>query len=265
MPSPTSSSPTGSGALTSRRPSPRLDADRHPALRTPRDRGDVAAHLGLAPGPGGERARVDGRDPRRADPDPERGRGQRHQSEPERRRGALAAAKGPPGRRAQRPPARSAPGAAGPARAAALPRAPAPGPRPRRGARRRAPRRYGWRRSRSASIVAGPMPLIWSSSSIEERPPCSSRILEDVPRGHGPDALDRVELLERRRTEADRPVRRRRGRGARPGRPGPLRRDDDLLAIGELRRQVDRVGGPLGPTPPARSIASVTLAPAGSS
>src|SRR5262249_3450609 len=36
-------------------------------------------------------------------------------------------------------------------------------------------RRQGWRRARSDSIGAGPMPLPWSGCSTEESPPCCSR------------------------------------------------------------------------------------------
>ena len=44
-----------------------------------------------------------------------------------------------------------------------------------------------------------------------------------------------------------------------------LRRDHDLLAVGEPRREVDRVDGrAVAVAPPARSTASVTREPAGS-
>ena len=242
MPSPTSSSPTGSGALTSRRPSARLDPDRHLALRAPRDRGDVAAHLDLAPGP-------------------------RRSSAPA-SIAAIRAAPIPipsPARRAPRDASQS--GAAAPARPRRAARATSATAAARSApAGRRSPPSGG----EAASPSARPASATWrqgSPSAPLRLEPVAKRLHrrradaadlvelvdrgepavlvavgEDVARGHRPDALDRVELLERRRAEADRPVRRRRGRGARPCRPGPLRRDDDLLAVGELRREVDRVG-----------------------
>ena len=108
----------------------------------------------------------------------------------------------------------------------------------RAAARARAPQ--GWRRARSDCIVAGPIPLTWSSWSTEARPPCWSRystifcavtgpipsIVSScsavaVPRLIGPSSA-----LPRRR----RPRRR----------PAPLR-DHHLLAVGEAGGEVDRL------------------------
>ena len=65
--------------------------------------------------------------------------------------------------------------------------------------------------------------------------------LDDLRRGDGADALDRVELLDRRRAEADRAAA---GAGVAPGgrRPALRGRNLDLLAVGERRGEVDRVG-----------------------
>ena len=106
---------------------------------------------------------------------------------------------------------------------------------------------YGWRRPRSASIVAGPMPLIWSSSSTEERPPCSSRnaMMSAAVTGPMPSIVSSCSTVAR--AEADRRVGgppAAAGLGPTVDRAGAARAGghDDLLAVGELRREVDRVG-----------------------
>ena len=86
------------------------------------------------------------------------------------------------------------------------------------------------------------MPLIWSSSSTEDSPPLLVAEVDDVLRGHRPDPLDRVELLDASRvprligpSSAPRPP------AASP--PRRARGDDDLLAVGEQRGEVDRLDG----------------------
>ena len=159
--------PPGGGL--DRAPGPCPSLRRGTAATKPRD-----GRLGARPsaeGPGVDRAQPRGRRP-----------------EPGKRRAAAAtsAARRPPrgpgpahSERApgQRPPsARRARSRAGRG-ASGESASPAPPPAERREPPRSRPARrtQGWRRPRSASIVAGPMPLIWSSSSTEERPPCWSR------------------------------------------------------------------------------------------
>ena len=109
-------------------------------------------------------------------------------------------------------------------------------------------RAQGWSRARRASIVAGPIPSIWSSWSTDEMPPCWSRNRRFLG-GHRPDPLDRVELLDGRAPEADRP----------PAAVYPLEpplapatdgargpgRHHDLLTVAEPGCEVDRLD--LGP------------------
>ena len=80
------------------------------------------------------------------------------------------------------------------------------------------------------------------------------------PRGHRPDPVDRFELFDGRGAEADRAVRFSRRGG---DRRLPLFGDEDLLAVGEPRRQVDRFQRRVGPGAAGAPDASVTRAPAG--
>ena len=95
--------------------------------------------------------------------------------------------------------------------------------------------RYGCSASRSASIVAGPMPLIWSSCSTEERPPCSSRksTMFCAVTGPIPSILSSCSTVAVPRLIGPSPA------AAAPRRAPPG--DDDLLAVRQPRREVDRV------------------------
>ena len=99
---------------------------------------------------------------------------------------------------------------------------------------------HGTTRSRSCSSRFGPIPGTASSSSTELEGAVLLAVVEDFLRGHGPDAGQRVELLERRRAELHRARPALRGGGARSGRraarapPG----HDDLLPVGERRGEV---------------------------
>ena len=264
---PMSRSATGSGATTSSLPGRRVDADVDLAVgRAAGPRRRTRATVALAPGAsssapasiaatGARPARLPRRPPsappgqsQSGEPggralaasatgseqgERERGEGGRGQQRRRRRRGR------------RRPSARQSPAASA-------------------GDRRQAPAQ-GWSRSRSASIVAGPIPLIWSSSSIEERPPCSSRkaMMSPAVTGPMPSIVSSCSTVAVPRLIGPSAHRRRPRRGARRRAVDPCRHHD-LLAVGELRRQVDRVGGaPSRVTPPARSTASVTRDPAG--
>ena len=74
----------------------------------------------------------------------------------------------------------------------------------------------GWRRSLRDSIVAGPIPGISSSCSIEEIAAVLVPELEDVGGGDRPDAVDRLERRLVGGPEADRTRIGRRGRRPRP-------------------------------------------------
>ena len=73
---------------------------------------------------------------------------------------------------------------------------------------------HGTTSPRRLSIRAGPIPGIASSSSTDVNGPCSLPVVDDLLRRDGPDAGQRVELLDRRRVEVD-------GRRAAPARPRP--------------------------------------------
>ena len=88
--------------------------------------------------------------------------------------------------------------------------------------------------------------------------------LNDVLRGHRPDAVDGVELFDGRGAEADRPLLRRRRQPPRR-RAGTALGNHHLLAIGEPRGEVDRFELCLAGRPRRRAAtASSTLLPAGS-
>ena len=97
----------------------------------------------------------------------------------------------------------------------------------------------GCRRARSASIVAGPMPEIWSSWSTEARPPCSSRNSTMSAAVTGPMPSIVSSCSTRGGAEADRAVLGAAAPPRRRRRPGRVR-DDHLLAVGEPGGEVDR-------------------------
>ena len=135
-------------------PAGRLDPHRDLAVLAPGHGGDVAADLDLAPGRKIEGAGVDRRDPRRADRQPERARSEGQGHEPGGRPGAA-----PSPDRGERDERRDRHREQGPA--AARPERPGEGEPDGQALRGRGGAScQGWSRSRSASIVAGPMPLI---------------------------------------------------------------------------------------------------------
>ena len=77
--------------------------------------------------------------------------------------------------------------------------------------------------SRSAARRFSPMPGIWSSSSTEPKPPCSVAVVEDLLGRGRADAVERVELLERRGVEVDRLAGAAGGRRGRAGAAAPAR------------------------------------------
>ena len=173
---------TGSEASTASRPSAVWIANGHLGRRSdagPRSRSPRAV-AGLPIGPSKAPA-VDRREAQRAERDAaQRGGDERRERHPD-RPGRVAARGGRAATRlasaaADAPQQRREPGRAPRRRRAA--RAPAP-PWRRRGSRSAgtvaARRAQGWSRARKASMVAGPIPSISSSWSIEETPPCWSR------------------------------------------------------------------------------------------
>ena len=106
---------------------------------------------------------------------------------------------------------------------------------------KREPSAHGTTSSRSSSIVAGPI-----RSSLElldgTESPVSRAVVEDLLRGDRTDAGEGVQLLERRRAQADRPRRRARSRHASRGDTAcDLARYEHLLPVGERRREVQRL------------------------
>ena len=117
------------------------------------------------------------------------------------------------------------------------------------------------RRSRSAARRFSPMPGIWSSSSTRAEPAVLLAVLEDLLGGGRADAVELVELLERRGVEVDRLLGAAGAAPAAPGAAAPPRsalRDEDLAAVLDLRGAVDlaQVGAPgrRRPRAPARPL-----------
>ena len=99
---------------------------------------------------------------------------------------------------------------------------------------------HGTTNPRSCSTREGPIPGTSSSSSTAAKRTVGSSVVDDLRRRHRADPGQRVELLGRRHTQLHRP-----DRAARHRRPlcsrdldRQTRRHDELLAVGDGRRQI---------------------------
>src|SRR5581483_6707025 len=230
-----------------------VEAEPHPPRGAARRRRQVAGERDAGAGRGAEGARVDRGEPEGAGGEPAEGARDGDAGEPCRGRSparGLARARGEGGGRE-----RQAGGAAAERREAPAQRAVHP--------QRRAAA-YGWSRAFSASSVAGPMPSISSSWSMDATPPCWSRksMIFWAVIGPIPSIVSRSSTVAVPRLIGPEPA----APAAAPPSGAPAGASAGTTTCwpsASIAARLIASSSAFGVAPPARSTASVTREPAG--